>query len=280
MSKDYGADQQRLQISDLHFDKFTPPKTFASWKIRFKTEVSTCPQFPTEAMLWIREVEIVDDLKSSRSIRGIPGPNFELLDARLASALNRIIHNTQFKRRISLEEQRAQKEDRFFRGRQIAYLIYEYFRVAGAHDTVLDYADLFSMPLRNDNVQDFGSAAHHGARRQVVLQEVDNVMDAFRRLDRPIAEQVIAVPKISCSSCPSRVRFFVSRRWCDNWRKCGNTAQQCRLGLFQDSDSAGDLEDSESTSGGLLCVFGSHSFVPVSWMCKKQTSVSHSSERS
>ena len=57
----------------------------------------------------------------------------------------------------------------------------------------------------------------------------------------------------------------------------GNTAQQCRTGLFQDSDFAGDLEDSKSTSGGLLCIFGSHTFVPISWMCKRQTSVSHSS---
>ena len=37
------------------------------------------------------------------------------------------------------------------------------------------------------------------------------------------------------------------------------------------------FEDSESTSAGTLCVFGGHTFVPVSWMCKKQTSVSHSS---
>ena len=28
----------------------------------------------------------------------------------------------------------------------------------------------------------------------------------------------------------------------------GNSAHQCRLGLFQDSDFAGDLEDSQSTS--------------------------------
>ena len=53
-----------------------------------------------------------------------------------------------------------------------------------------------------------------------------------------------------------------------------------RLGLFQDSDFAGDLEDSKSTSGGTLCVFGSHTFVPISWMCKKQTSVSLSSTES
>ena len=38
-SKTYGADQQRLQLSDLHFDKFPTPATFASWKKRFKTEV-------------------------------------------------------------------------------------------------------------------------------------------------------------------------------------------------------------------------------------------------
>ena len=57
----------------------------------------------------------------------------------------------------------------------------------------------------------------------------------------------------------------------------GNTAQQCRLGLFQDFFFAGGLEDSKSTSGGILCIFGSHTFVPTSWMCEKQTSVSHSS---
>ena len=45
-SKDYGADQQRLQISEPHFDKFPTPTTFACWKIRFKTEVCTCSQFP------------------------------------------------------------------------------------------------------------------------------------------------------------------------------------------------------------------------------------------
>ena len=60
----------------------------------------------------------------------------------------------------------------------------------------------------------------------------------------------------------------------------GNTAKQCRLGLFQDSDFAGDLEDSKSTSGGTLCIFGSRTFVPISWMWKKQTSVSHSSTES
>ena len=128
ISNNYGADQQRLQMSDLHFDKFPAPATFACWKIRFKTEVCTCSQFPTEAMQWTKEVELVDsvdELRSSSSTRGISMPNFEVLDARIASALNKIIHNSHFNRRISLEEQKAQKQDRFLRGKQIAFLIYE-----------------------------------------------------------------------------------------------------------------------------------------------------------
>ena len=46
----------------------------------------------------------------------------------------------------------------------------------------------------------------------------------------------------------------------------GNTAKQCRLGLFQDSDFARDLWQSY--------------IFPISWMCKKQTSASHNSTES
>ena len=73
-------------------------------------------------MLWIKEVEMVesvDDLKSSRSITGTHGPNFELLDARIASELNKIIQNTRFKKKVSLEEMKAQKEDRFEEDRSL-----------------------------------------------------------------------------------------------------------------------------------------------------------------
>ena len=90
-------------------------------------------------------------------LSGISLPNFEVLDARIASALNKIIHKSHFKRKISLEEQKAQKEDRFLRGRQIAYLIYEQFRVTGTDDSVENYTDLFTIALQNDDIQEFDS---------------------------------------------------------------------------------------------------------------------------
>ena len=103
------ADQQRLQISELQVDKVTTPSTFSYWKIRFQTQVSSCSDFPSEAMLWI-EVEMVDSLdevKSSRSIKGKNFLNFEMLDARIASAVNKIIQSSYFEKKVCLEEQKS-----------------------------------------------------------------------------------------------------------------------------------------------------------------------------
>ena len=108
--KNYGADQQRLQISDPHSDKFS---TLSNLRLLGdKIQDCTCSQFLTEAMLWIKEVELVDsvdDLKSSSSVRGIRMPDIEVLDAKIASALNRIIHNPHFKRKVSLENKKPKK---------------------------------------------------------------------------------------------------------------------------------------------------------------------------
>ena len=135
-------------------------------------------------MLWIKEVEIVesvDDLKSSRSIKGAAGPDFELLDAKIASALNRIIQNTRFRKKVSLKEMKAQKEDRFLRGRQIAYLIYEYFRVTGANDSVENYGDLFTVVLRQDDIQEFDSK-WDGILLSMTKIPHDDILDGLYKL--------------------------------------------------------------------------------------------------
>ena len=99
-------------MSELQFDRFLDPSSFLVWKTRFKTQVSSGSDFPSEAVLWIKEVEMVDsldELKSSRSVHGKDFPNLEMLDVEIASALNKIIQNSQFKKKVSLEEQKAQE---------------------------------------------------------------------------------------------------------------------------------------------------------------------------
>ena len=118
---------------------------------------------------------------------------------------------------------------------------------------------------------------------QIVLKCLDSarigrldILWSVKKLARSITKWTKA-----CDKRLNRLISYIhhtseSKQYCH----VGNTAKQCRLGLFQDSDFAGDLEDSKSTSGGTLRIFGSHTFVPISWMCKKQTSVSHSSTES
>ena len=51
----------------------------------------------------------------------------------------------------------SQKQDRFLCGWQISYLFYECFRVTGSHDSVENYTDLFTIVLRNGDIQEFDS---------------------------------------------------------------------------------------------------------------------------
>ena len=50
-----------------------------------------------------------------------------------------------------------------------------------------------------------------------------------------------------------------------------------RLGLFADSDFAGDRADFKSTSGVFLALIGPQTFFPLGWASRKQTIASHSS---
>ena len=97
----------------------------------------------------------VDDLVTSQLIEGHAFPQFEMLDAKIASALKRVITNQYFRKRMNVEEQHAQKYNRFLQGRLIAYMIYESFRATVAHDAALDLSDLFTDSPQGDDIQDF-----------------------------------------------------------------------------------------------------------------------------
>ena len=110
-------------------------------------------------MHWIKEVEIaklIEELVTSRSIMvRTDFPHYGMLDATIASALKKLVTHVHFQKRASVAERRAQKYDRFSRGRQIAFMIYEHFRAKGAREAVQGLSDVFNFRLQNDDVQDF-----------------------------------------------------------------------------------------------------------------------------
>ena len=129
-------------------------------------------------MFWIRIVEIaksIDALMTSRSITEQRDfPDYDMLDAMIASALTKLLNTqTHFRKRVSVKEQRAHKHDRFFRGRQIAFMIHEYFRATRACEAVQGLSPLFAFSLQNDDVQEFD------VRRDHALLSVSNMLSVM-----------------------------------------------------------------------------------------------------
>ena len=92
-----------------------------------------------------------------------------------------LIQSDSFKKKVSLEEMKAHKEVRFLRGRQIAYLIHEYFRVTGSNDSVENYADLFTVVLRNDDIPEFDSK-WDGILLSMTKIPHDDILEGFYKL--------------------------------------------------------------------------------------------------
>ena len=139
----------RNQASETHFDKFADPSMFQCFKTSFKTEVCSCSSFPTETMLWIKEVEVaepVDDLKTSQSIVGYRFPNFEMLDAKIV-CFEEDDHTSPLQEESQSGGAKGADARPILRVRQIASAIYEYCRITGARGGVLDFTDLFSVKV-------------------------------------------------------------------------------------------------------------------------------------
>ena len=108
-------------------------------------------------MRWINEIDSArntDELKSSASLFGRMIPGFVVLDSKIACALKKLLA-ADFKRRIYMEEQQAQQDNRFLKGRQIAYMIYDNFKISGIGEALHVFNDLSSVQLKNVNVQGF-----------------------------------------------------------------------------------------------------------------------------
>ena len=118
--------------------------------MNFRVEVCAKAKNPTLALQWIKEIEAaksLDDLVTLKSITGKDFPDYEELDTTMAAALKRCNDKqTQFRKKISVEEQRAQKDNRILRGRQIAYLISEYFRPL---DSMMKFKDHWGCSVLN-----------------------------------------------------------------------------------------------------------------------------------
>ena len=100
----------------------------------------------------------------------------------------------------------------------------------------------------------------------------------FARISRP--DLLCAVNSLArdvtrwTKACDRRLLRLISYIHCTkNWvLKCivGDEPKDIKLVVYTDASFAGDLMDSKSTYGGVVCLVGPQTFVPLTWICKKQ----------
>ena len=58
-----------------------------------------------------------------------------------------------FTRRVVIQEEAGHKEKRSLTGKQVTWMIYEYFKVSDTDESVLDLNAILKVELKDDNVQ-------------------------------------------------------------------------------------------------------------------------------
>ena len=116
--------------------------------------------------------------------------------------------------------------------------------------------DLMTINFKEEELKSVGELSK--VRSQIVLKCLYLARIGRLAILWTVNKLARSITKLT-KACDKRLCRLISyiHHTCEYKRYChvGNTAKQCSLGLFRDSDFAGDFEDSKSTSGGTLCVF-------------------------
>ena len=101
-------DDPRFRMTEWNLGEFPDSMEFRSWKVAFRTGVCLRTADPQINMLWIKDVEIaklIDELVTSRSIvERSDRPDFNMLDAMIASAVKRLLDtHIHFRKSVRVE---------------------------------------------------------------------------------------------------------------------------------------------------------------------------------
>ena len=110
-------------------------------------------------------------------------PNFEVLDARIASALNRIIHNTRLKKKCQSggNKRPRSRTVSFAAGRLLTWSMIT-AGVIGSHDSVENYTYLFTIVLRNDDIHQEFDSKWDGILLSMTKIPPDDILEGLYKL--------------------------------------------------------------------------------------------------
>ena len=147
---------------------------FSSWK-RVSKEKSLIlrkvPEPLCHGLVKLRMLKVIYDINTSACTPGNSRQDFENLDFKIARGCN-------FKTQVTTVEGKAQSETRPLSGRQIAWMIYDFFKISGDNEAILDLTDLSKVQLKNDSVQAFDAKSDE-VLSAVTDRLTDNILESL-----------------------------------------------------------------------------------------------------
>ena len=123
---------------------------FRHWRQQIRLEVASASGRPELANLWILRVEHPAATFDNMSMSG----RFQTLDSKLGAALMKACSGT-LSRRIALVAEQQAKNMTFLKGRQILWMIYQWFKTQDEAGALHDIMDIFAVRLRGDDLEGF-----------------------------------------------------------------------------------------------------------------------------
>ena len=109
---------------------------FNAWKIALRDEIAGASGAPDEGFKWFLEVQ------KARSIEDLADSGvFPSLDVKLNAALARITTG-ELGRRINLQKEKYALQEKYLKGRQVLWLIFEFYKVADIEGGINSMRDL------------------------------------------------------------------------------------------------------------------------------------------
>ena len=139
------------EAETLKFQDFLSAPRFRAWKLTFKKKIASGSGRPREAFAWINEIE---KATSWEELKSKEGDEYETLNAKIAAGSSDVLHG-EFQRKINVMEERAAIKGEMINGRQIAWMIYDHFKLTAQDGAILNFTDLQSVTLKGDNVAQF-----------------------------------------------------------------------------------------------------------------------------
>ena len=114
------------------------------WKLNFKKEVAGASSNPKDAFAWISDVEVTSDWTKLADSGRYPS-----LDAKISAGLSKVIHG-ELARIVTLREEEASMKGEMLMGRQLAWMIFDHFKISEQEGPILEYKDLFALEFKTN----------------------------------------------------------------------------------------------------------------------------------